>query len=577
MSDPAKSADNLLRLAEVICDETATTDEFAQLDALLAGDEDARRTYLDYCELHFAIGLDLQAHWEGQKACRQLRQLDCTDGPCDSVAVPEGKVPTSPMTGSPGVTFLGSAVNGAGSYLASGWPMAYLVATVILGVGLLVGTITHISPLSQTAGINSPAAAPEHPATTKSPSVGRITGLVNVRWNDPSAAVNCNAEVALGCRYALASGLMEITYDTGAKVILQGPVTYDVNSTAGGYLSSGKLTARLKSKAEEQSIGGQWWVAKSDNLHSPIYGKADGGENGSQQNSDDHPRSGPTVTLAQRDGGRDSSPPFPVPSPFTVTTPTAIVTDIGTEFAIEVRGPSSTDTHVFCGVVEVQVRDGGAAPPIRLTESESLRVKAEKGQVAVVSREAVDGDGFVRRLPSQGKRVPIAIHGTGMAAEQWGRDPHWTIVRASNDPRFLPRPASVVQNVPQEWLANAAGRSQWISTVLDGSPVPNNVTYTFRTTFDLTGRDSETGAITGWFIADSYIRAMRLNGRELVVPKHRHDPRCDLFTRLAISDGFVDGTNVLEVDVENAEPNGTGGASPMGLRMELKATARIAP
>ena len=37
---------------------------------------------------------------------------------------------------------------------------------------------------------------------------------------------------------ALASGLMEITYDTGAKVILQGPVTYEVESTGGGFLSA---------------------------------------------------------------------------------------------------------------------------------------------------------------------------------------------------------------------------------------------------------------------------------------------------------------------------------------------------
>ena len=30
------------------------------------------------------------------------------------------------------------------------------------------------------------------------------------------------------------SGLLEITYDTGAKVILQGPVTYEVESKDGG-------------------------------------------------------------------------------------------------------------------------------------------------------------------------------------------------------------------------------------------------------------------------------------------------------------------------------------------------------
>ena len=51
---------------------------------------------------------------------------------------------------------------------------------------------------------------------------------------------------------ALASGLMEITYDTGAKVILQGPVTYEVESANGGFLSVGKLTARLEKKMNQR-------------------------------------------------------------------------------------------------------------------------------------------------------------------------------------------------------------------------------------------------------------------------------------------------------------------------------------
>ena len=42
---------------------------------------------------------------------------------------------------------------------------------------------------------------------------------------------------------------MEITYDTGAKVILQGPVTYEVESN-GGYLAVGKLTGKLEKKEE---------------------------------------------------------------------------------------------------------------------------------------------------------------------------------------------------------------------------------------------------------------------------------------------------------------------------------------
>ena len=54
--------------------------------------------------------------------------------------------------------------------------------------------------------------------------------------------------MSLGDRFALASGLMEITYDTGAKVILQGPVTYEVEAN-GGYLAVGKLTGKLEKES----------------------------------------------------------------------------------------------------------------------------------------------------------------------------------------------------------------------------------------------------------------------------------------------------------------------------------------
>ena len=83
--------------------------------------------------------------------------------------------------------------------------------------------------------------------------VGRITGMVDCRWekgseirvqgsgaeNQKSEIPNPKSLVSLGDKFALASGLMEITYDTGAKVILQGPVTYEVESrTAASYRSA---------------------------------------------------------------------------------------------------------------------------------------------------------------------------------------------------------------------------------------------------------------------------------------------------------------------------------------------------
>ena len=56
---------------------------------------------------------------------------------------------------------------------------------------------------------------------------------------------------------------MEITYHTGAKVILQGPVTYEVESAAGGFLSVGKLTARLRERGEKSP---NLQISKSPNL-----------------------------------------------------------------------------------------------------------------------------------------------------------------------------------------------------------------------------------------------------------------------------------------------------------------------
>ena len=156
-------------------------------------------------------------------------------------------------------------------------PLAYLIATVVTGLGLLVGSVIHVAGPTEVARQSASLPSP-HSAL---PSVvGRITGMVDCKWekkglgirdwglekgsgfrgqgtgteNHPSPTFqslipNPQSLVSLGDRFALASGLMEITYDTGAKVILQGPVTYEVDAN-GGYLAVGKLTGKLEKKGE---------------------------------------------------------------------------------------------------------------------------------------------------------------------------------------------------------------------------------------------------------------------------------------------------------------------------------------
>ena len=92
--------------------------------------------------------------------------------------------------------------------------------------------------------------------------VGWVTGMVDCKW--AGAALDSRA-VPLGRKYELASGLMEISYDTGAKVILQGPVRYEVDSAAGGFLSVGKLTAKM----EKKMVSGQWSVVSKPEIPNP--------------------------------------------------------------------------------------------------------------------------------------------------------------------------------------------------------------------------------------------------------------------------------------------------------------------
>ena len=125
--------------------------------------------------------------------------------------------------------------------------------------------------------------------------------------------------VSLGDKFALASGLMEITYDTGAKVILQGPVTYEVESASGGFLSEGKLLGKVTGKS-----------AKG----------------------------------------------------FRIETPTAEVVDLGTEFGVDVAKDGTSEIHVLKGLVQTQFRhsSGQVSQPVQLREGEGRRYQCQSGQ-----------------------------------------------------------------------------------------------------------------------------------------------------------------------------------------------------
>ncbi len=261
----SKSQNELLDLFDSLLGGAIAPPEHERLQKLLADDPAARRIYFDYLDMHLhlrqwqkaeataeqrdegrgmagspAIDVSVDADNFAVGAAVELpHQLDLEpqipNPPFPSLSTTHYPLPTTPFVGS--------------------WAFSCMVATVIMGVMLLVFwaiKITHHQHIAE-----APSQSVPSDARPEMVFVGRITGMVDVKWSDDPRYLPPPdfAYVPLGRKYKLDSGLLQITYDSGAKVILQGPCTYEVESTAGGYLALGKLTAKVEK--ERSAVRGQ--------------------------------------------------------------------------------------------------------------------------------------------------------------------------------------------------------------------------------------------------------------------------------------------------------------------------------
>jgi hypothetical protein len=303
-------------LIEAVCNGIADDAQLRDLESLLLTDEKARRSYAYLLELDANLQWLVGSQYAGGAALAKF------------IAAKE-----TPSV-SPAPTFPATLLHSMVGYFSSGWPVAYLVATVILGIGLTIGAFTYVSQPGQVATHSLPPAA-EHPLAPESlpASVGRITGMVDCKW--AGAAVD-STRVTLGQKFELTSGLMEIAYDRGAKVILQGPATYEVDSKNGGFLPIGKLTGKVEVE------------------------KAKG---------------------------------------FSVRTPTATITDLGTEFGVEVQSDGTVETHVFVGEVRV--------------DTAKAQEDLSQGTQVIRAGQSV--------LVKQGERLSVSVRNSNEAAQQFIR------------------------------------------------------------------------------------------------------------------------------------------------------------
>ena len=394
MSQSDPNVDRVLNLTEAACDDVASRNDLAELDALLLADRRARHEYEEYYRMHVALRLQLRANRVAEKVQQHLDNASAM-----AVSDDWNRTTAHTPTALP-LTFPSNTVDGSNGLFSAGWPIAYLVATVVFGIALSIAAIVHVS--NPTTIVKQRLPRPSARAEIRT-AVGRITGSVDCEWegsgfrgqgseaaNQKSEIISDKSVIHLGDRMGLKSGLLEITYDTGAVVILQGPVTYEVESPVGGYLSVGRLTARLEKKSE---VGGQRSEIRGQ--RSEIRGQRS--EIRGQRSEIRGQRSEIRGQRSEVGGQRAESDN----QQFAIRTPTALVTDLGTEFGVEVDLQGVTKSHVFRGLVRVQavapdgrVRDDGRL----LHENESARVeRGARGTVLVVPMaEAIE---FIHQVP----------------------------------------------------------------------------------------------------------------------------------------------------------------------------------
>jgi hypothetical protein len=82
-----------------------------------------------------------------------------------------------------------------------------------------------------------------------SPAVATLTQVVDGVWADGAPMLHHGQQLEVGTQVALASGMVKVTYDCGAEVVLEGPCDFWLHSPMVGYLNSGRITANVPRRA----------------------------------------------------------------------------------------------------------------------------------------------------------------------------------------------------------------------------------------------------------------------------------------------------------------------------------------
>jgi hypothetical protein len=157
------------------------------------------------------------------------------------------------------------------------------------------------------------------------------------------------------------------------------------------------------------------------------------------------------------------------------------------------------------------------------------------------------------------------VDGSGGLVSNGLADAHYSLI-VSPDISY-PGPTAYVVDPAPPWVVNGP-LSKWLAPSPDGGSAFRAFgDYTYRTQFDLTGYDACTCVVTGKWASDDETYDVLING--LSTSNTLSSPSTfDVLHPLAITNGFISGTNTIDFIVHN-------GGFQTGVRAELFGFASV--
>jgi hypothetical protein len=203
-------------LCDALLEGTIVESERAGLEAWLARDEEARRYYVKAMDLAASLG-------------RYAGEMQM--GPADDL---RQWAPRQEKT-----YHKNWIVN---------WGRFAVAASLLIAATAWFFSRPTLSPEANRP-LGQGRASKAEPAAAPIEFVARITGAKESVWVDQAASFQPGTFLHRGQRLELAGGFAEVTFDSGAVLLLKGPATLDVNSAWDSTLRRGTLTATVPPQA----------------------------------------------------------------------------------------------------------------------------------------------------------------------------------------------------------------------------------------------------------------------------------------------------------------------------------------